>query len=79
MVSRLRVWLYMRLMPTPLPIMLNGSRVKYRFGIGAHTSFVRSDTMSTSRLVCCCGSSCRLIPAMVFMTMSLVPAYSLLM
>ena len=36
MVSRLRVTEYMRLMDTPLPIIANGSRVKYRFGIGAH-------------------------------------------
>ena len=72
MVSRLRVWLYMRLMDTPLPIIANGSRVKYRFGIGAHTSLQRSDTMSTKRWVSFWGSSCRLMPAMVFMTMSLV-------
>ena len=40
----------------------------------AQTSFERSDTMSTRRWVFSWGSSCRLMPAMVFMTMSLVPA-----
>ena len=74
MVSRLRVTEYMRLMDTPLPIIANGSRVKYRFGMGAQTSLQRSDTISTKRWVSFWGSSCRLMPAMVFMTMSLVPA-----
>ena len=72
MVSRLRVTEYMRLMDTPLPIIANGSRVKYRFGIGATTILEDSDTRSTSELDLSVCSSVRLMPSMVFRTKSLV-------
>ena len=60
----------MRLMDTPLPIIANGSRVKYRFGIGLTTIFDDSDTRSTSEFDLSVCSSARLMPSIVFSTKS---------
>ena len=67
----MRVSEYMRLMDTPLPIIANGSRVKYRFGIGLTTILEDSETRSTSELDLSVWSSVRLMPSIVFSTKSL--------